>query len=97
MVIEVDDKTALMDRTAFGALLEYSCSIPTETTVGKRWRRAECECTKRFKLPDGRIGYLRDYGTCEEHDTWFMGEYEEKNPPDPEHVSIHWREILIVE
>jgi hypothetical protein len=30
---------AVMTRHAFNSLLEYSRSLPTGTTIGKRWRR----------------------------------------------------------
>ena len=37
--MEVDDKTALMTRREFEDLPQYSCSLPTGQTIGKRWKR----------------------------------------------------------
>lgn len=34
----VDDKSAVMAFSEFKALLNYSASLPTGTTPGKRWR-----------------------------------------------------------
>lgn len=38
-MILVDDSTALVEPADFAALLDYSCSLPSGTTVGKRWKR----------------------------------------------------------
>jgi len=35
----VTPKGILISRKEFDALPEYSCSIPTGTTVGKKWKR----------------------------------------------------------
>lgn len=35
----LDAKTAIVDAEAFAALMDYSGSIPTGTTIGKRWKR----------------------------------------------------------
>lgn len=32
---------AVVTQAAFDALPEYSCSIPTGTRIGKRWKRAK--------------------------------------------------------
>ena len=37
MLVEGD--SAYMTMREFGELLEYSCSLPTGTTAGKRWKR----------------------------------------------------------
>lgn len=37
-MILVDDKTAVMEPRDFEDLFEYSTSIPTGTTIGKRWK-----------------------------------------------------------
>ena len=39
-MILADDKTAVMEQADFDALPEYSCSVPTGQTIGKRWKRA---------------------------------------------------------
>lgn len=92
-MIEVDDKTALMDRKAFDDLLDYSCSMPTGAFVGKRWKRGECACCTPFRKHNGQMAVRRSYGTCEEHNLWLMGEYIQD--ADPEYVCVKWREILI--
>lgn len=38
MTILVDERTAVVTPEEFEALPEYSCSIPTGKTVGKRWK-----------------------------------------------------------
>lgn len=38
-MILTDDKTAVMGPEDFQALPDYSASIPTGTTIGKRWKR----------------------------------------------------------
>lgn len=48
-MIEVDDKTALMNQKEFDNLPDYSCSIPSLTTIGKRWKRSESYCKPREK------------------------------------------------
>lgn len=57
---------------------EYSCSLPTGTTIGKRWRRDVHAYRRR---PDGT--YFPD----EIHE-WKIGEYTED--PDPAMVGIKW-------
>ena len=36
---DVEDDAVYMTLAEFEGLLEYSCSLPTGTTAGKRWRR----------------------------------------------------------
>lgn len=36
-----DLETIYYTKRAFQKLLDYSCSIPTGTTIGKRWKRHE--------------------------------------------------------
>lgn len=38
-MILVDEQTAVMEPHDFECLLEYSCSLPTGTTIGKQWKR----------------------------------------------------------
>lgn len=89
-MILTDEHTALMDQESFDDLLEYSCTIPTQTTIGKRWKHGQCSCTD---LHSTHPKYRR-YGTCKEHNTWFMREYEESD--NTERVKIHAREIIII-
>lgn len=37
----VDVSHAVMERRDFDKLPEYSCTLPTGTTIGKRWKRSE--------------------------------------------------------
>ena len=39
MILLLDDKTAIVDPEMFSSLLDYSSSLPTGTTIGKRWKR----------------------------------------------------------
>lgn len=39
MTVLVDDDTALVTPEAFSSMPDYSCSVPTGTTIGKRWKR----------------------------------------------------------
>lgn len=55
-------------------LPEYSCSIPSATTVGKRWK---CDVH----------AYRRPYVPDNQHE-WRIGEYVED--PDPNMVGIRW-------
>jgi hypothetical protein len=71
---------------------EYSCSLPSGTTIGKKWfynqdayrpgqagavARAETKMTGAF--PD-----------------WWQGEFAELVPPIPNRVAIIWRKVRIV-
>lgn len=40
----VDDRSAILTRQEFDELLEYSLSVPTGTTIGKRWKRKCTDC-----------------------------------------------------
>lgn len=39
-MILVDEKTAVMEPADLAELPEYSWSLPTGTTIGKRWKRS---------------------------------------------------------
>jgi hypothetical protein len=54
----VTDEVSLT-KEAFDALDEYSCSIPTGTTIGKRWKRGEPYHGPRSTW------YLCEYVPCE--------------------------------
>jgi hypothetical protein len=58
-LILVDETHAVMTRDAFEALPEYSCTIPTGTTIGKRWRRGEPYVGTRLHW------YLGEYVPCD--------------------------------
>ena len=82
-MILIDKNIAVMDQDTLNNLLEYSCTVPTGTTIGKRWKRGQCLC----------VGVTLRHGTCKKHNTWMMGEYVHSLRPG--HVDIYWRKILI--
>jgi hypothetical protein len=87
----VPTETIELTRKEFAALLEYSTSIPTGTTIGKRWR-----CNKAVtRVHDGTHD---EFGrVC---DDWWMGEYVEETQEPWKmkgYVGIKWRKILIRE
>ena len=53
-LIEVDGKHALMDRTSFEQLKEYSSTIPTGVYPGKMWKRHDGEFDPRCRPQDCR-------------------------------------------
>lgn len=64
----------VIDREDLFALPEYSCSIPTATTIGKRWR-CDIHAYRQPAIPDNQ------------HE-WQIGEYIEDS--DPDMVGIKW-------
>ncbi len=89
-MILVDEKTAVMDRGDFTALLEYSLSLPTGTAAGKRWK-----CHLWEWAPAGVDDRRLQRVARRWLDAWLMGEYLE---PDPDGmVPIHWRELVVVD
>lgn len=48
-----------ISREDLAALLEYSCSLPTGTTIGKRWRRST-HWPKYLETTEWRIGSYVD-------------------------------------
>lgn len=59
-------KETVISREELAALLEYSCSLPTGTTIGKRWRRD----TNAYR--DDRRGVPSE---------WVLGEYVDIGDP----------------
>jgi hypothetical protein len=75
-------KTAYLTPAEFDALPEYSCSLPTGTIVGKRWKR------------DNNWGGLRGHDPSRGED-WYMGEYfMDETIPEGE-IGIRWSKIAI--
>lgn len=62
------------------ALPEYSASLPTGTTIGKRWRRHDGVFDQDFLLRGGTP-------------VWMIGEYIEINTPG--RVGIKWYRLCI--
>lgn len=77
-----------LTRQEFDALPEYSCSLPSGTTIGKRWK-----CNK-----DAYRGRHSVISAAEERITgvpenWWVGTYVED--PDPNLVGIKWQKIQL--
>jgi hypothetical protein len=103
----VDDETAVMDKEYFEALGEYSCSLPTGTYVGKRWKRNTVN-TPRWKCSDCATMYA-GWGTADQPcpdsgcdgklkfievpPDWLMGEFYDVG--SREKVGIRWRKIFV--
>ena len=66
----------------FLEMAEYSTSIPTGTTIGKKWL-CDINTGKRFQFSDPTIKPL-----------WWTGEYTVD--PDPKMVGIKWRKVSLV-
>jgi hypothetical protein len=48
----------VLTKTEFEGIPEYSCTLPTGTTIGKKWKRRE----PYVKLPDTRVTwYIGEY------------------------------------
>lgn len=89
--MEVDEKTALLTEEELDALPEYSSSIPTGTTIGKRWKR---RTYKESNIPVDAFGYDKDGFFRLVPEGWVMGEYAEDE--NPNWVKIIWREVIVV-
>lgn len=87
-MILTDDRTAVMEPRDFSELPEYSCSIPTGTTIGKRWKRDAHAYTHMLRSQEEQRLALSG-------PQWWMAEYTPHE--DPTLVGIFWRQILIVE
>lgn len=65
----------VINRAELAALLEYSCSLPTSTTIGKRWRR-----NVNAYRPD-RVGVPPE---------WQIGEYVDVDSKDEVGIRWSW-------
>ncbi len=60
----VDDTHALCDTADFDALLDYSCSLPSGTFLGKVWKRSDA--FYRGRNPDEPLLWqLAEYVPCD--------------------------------
>jgi len=79
-----------LTRAEFDALLEYSCTVPTGTTIGKRWKKNadayQGQHTILSKAVEDITGLPQN---------WWMGEFVED--PDPKMIGIKWRKIQLKE
>ena len=67
-------RDTVISRNELFDLLEYSCSLPTGTTIGKRWR-CDVHAYRKPLIPEDR------------HE-WRIGKYVEH--PDSDKVGIEW-------
>lgn len=70
-------RETVISRSELAALPEYSCSIPTGTTIGKRWRRNVQAYRPRVAEPEWMLGEFVDIGSEEEVGirwTWAVSE-----------------------
>lgn len=80
--IQIDDKHAVMARSTFNKLREYSGSNPTGVYEGKMWKRHDGGFDWNFRARGGKPTWLL---------VWF-GRHS-----DPDKVSNNYRDILIIE
>ncbi len=90
-----------LTRHEFDRLGEYSCSLPTGTTAGKRWKRD----ANAYRRPETFHLHAFD-GTPEPSfrgPDWWMGEYVEdpaaalNRDGSPKTVLIVWSKIVVPE
>ncbi len=82
--------TEYLTQKEFDDLLEYSTSIPTGTTLGKKWKRHIFSFKSNGK--EYNAGYIPANVELVS-DAWWMGEYI--TDPDPKRVGIRWSTIVI--
>lgn len=71
----------ILTKKEFDELPEYSCSLPTGTTIGKKWKK-------------NRLAFVpsaHDPRTGNSIDDWYLMEYVEH--PDPKLVGIETKRI----
>ena len=79
--------TTYVTQQEFDELLEYSSTVPTGTTIGKKWKRHE-----PYRRPQSCIDPEHDCGH------WFMGEYIRPGPKEfAREVWIRWTKLVIGE
>lgn len=69
--------TIRMTVREFEALPEYSASLPTGTTPGKRWRREYGAYDRAFIARGGKP-------------MWVVGEYDRNCPTDAKTIKVFW-------
>lgn len=67
----------------FDALLEYSASLPTGTTPGKRWKRLDGAHDLTWKARGGKPA-------------WMIGEYDPTDDGKGKSIKINWYRPVIV-
>ncbi len=86
-----------LTKKEFDELLEYSISVPTGTTIAKKWKRGiyKFQCLDLCGTcgPVLSAGYIPEGAVNIQPKEWMMGEYV--NDPDPKKVGIRWTSIVI--
>ena len=80
-----------LTKSEFNALPEYSCSLPSTTTIGKTWR-----CNRDVYSPRANISATEEKITGRLNN-WWMGTYYELIPANPNRVGIKWQKIRLKE
>jgi len=88
-----DTEEVVMTRAEFDAALskdgEYSCSLPSGTTIGKKWFRNN-DAYSPIRQIEKKLGDPA-------FPDWWQGEYYELDPPVPNRVGIKWRKVRLKE
>ena len=87
------EEVEYLTQKQFDNLYEYSGSVPTGTTIGKRWKRNR----NAYRILRVRRHFIFWKKKIPWEPDWYLGEYEEMSPPDPKNVNIKWRKIIIEE
>lgn len=66
----------------FNALLEYSASLPTGTTPGKRWKRLDGSHDRAFIRAGGKP-------------RWMIGEYDPNDDGKGKKIKVNWYRPVI--
>ncbi len=93
--VEYVDLTKAEFEKQLSDLGEYSCSLPSGTTIGKKWFRNEDAYAFERPGSEQHIGATERKMTSAFPD-WWQGEYVEHDPPHPTRVRIIWRKVRIV-
>jgi hypothetical protein len=84
----VTPKGLMLSKREFEALLDYSCSLPTGTTIGKRWKRSDVYSREKMAIARQERRALELWEL-----NWWMGEYIPDK--DPTMIGIEWTPILL--
>lgn len=71
---------------------EYSCSLPSGTTIGKKWFRNE----DAYRPGQEGLVARAESKMAGVFPDWWQGEFAECDPPEPNRVLIVWRKVRIV-
>ncbi|MBW8001732.1 MAG: hypothetical protein FVQ80_06880 [Planctomycetes bacterium] len=80
-----------LTKEEFDDLLEYSMSVPTGTTIGKKWKRH----VYSFEAHGQKFSAYYVPKNCTLiSDTWLLGTYAKSKKPG--YVDITWKDIEVV-